>query len=64
VSISSTFNEQLLRLQIPKAQKKLLDLTVFFMLLVSASVKAAGRKLMKLTLGLLTAKEKKVLLGL
>jgi hypothetical protein len=33
----------------PESAKKLLDLTVFFALLVSASVKAARRTLMKLT---------------
>ena len=33
----------------PKSTKKLLDLTVFFALLVSAGVKAARRMLMKLT---------------
>ena len=33
----------------PKSAKKLLDLTVFFALLVSAGVKAAHRMLMKLT---------------
>ena len=35
----------------PKSVKKLLDLTVFFALLVSASVQAARRMLMKLTPG-------------
>jgi len=47
-SISPMFYEQLLHLQIPKVQKKLLDLTVFFALLVSACIKAARRTLMKL----------------
>ena len=35
----------------PESAKKLLDSTVFFALLVSASVKAANGTLMKLTLG-------------
>ena len=35
----------------PKITKKLLDLTVFFALLVSAGVKAARRMLVKLTPG-------------
>ncbi len=43
------FYEQLLRAQIPKAQKKIDNLTVFFALLGSALVKAALRTLMKLT---------------
>ncbi len=40
-SISSLFYVQLLRAQIPKASKDTDDLTVFFMLLGSMSVKAA-----------------------
>ncbi len=48
-SISSTFYVQLLRLQIPKALKDTYDLTVFFTLLGSTSVKAVRRTLMKLT---------------
>jgi len=43
------FYVQLFRLKIPKAQKKTVNLSVFFALLGSASVKAARRKLMKLT---------------
>ena len=39
----------LLRMQIPKVQKKLLNLTVFFVLLGFACVKAARRMLVKLT---------------
>ena len=39
---------QLLRLHIPKA-KKVLELTVFFALLGSASIKAARKMLVKLT---------------
>ena len=42
-SISPTFYELLLRTQNPKAPKKLLNLTAFFSLLGSASVKAARR---------------------
>jgi len=49
VSISSTCYEQLLRAKIPKAQKKTVKLSSFFMLLGYASVKAACRTLMKLT---------------
>ena len=48
-SISSTFYEQLLRSQIPKAQKRLSSQLAFFALLGSASVKAACRMLVKLT---------------
>jgi len=51
VSISPTFYEQLLRLQIPKEQNKTDSLTVFFLLLGYALVKAAHKKLVKLTLG-------------
>ena len=47
-SISPMFYEQLLRAQIPKAQKSCL--TVFFVLLGSAQVKAGRRTLVKLTL--------------
>ena len=49
VSISSTFYEQLLRLQTPKAQKKTVKSSSFSALLGSASVKAARRMLVKLT---------------
>jgi len=49
VSISSTFNEQILRAQIPKVQKRLDDLTVFIALLGSACPKAAHKMLMKLS---------------
>jgi len=48
-SISSLFNVQLLRAQIPKALKDNYDLTVFFMLLGSTSEKAARKMLAKLT---------------
>ena len=48
-SISPTFYEQLLCTKIPKAQKKLLNLTVFFALLGSVRIKAALRTLVKLT---------------
>jgi len=48
-SISSTFYVQLLRLQIPKAQKDTDDLTVFFTLSGSTSVKAECKTLMKST---------------
>jgi len=47
-SISSTFFEQLLCKQIPKAQKTY-NLTVFFALLGSWCLKAAGKTLLKLT---------------
>jgi len=46
------FYANLLRVQIPKAQKDTDDLTVFFALLVSALVKAAPKMLVKLTQGL------------
>jgi len=49
VSISSTFYEQHLRVQISKAQKKTDSLTVFFALLESARVKASPKMLVKLT---------------
>jgi len=48
-SISSTFHEQHLSAQIPKAQKKTVKLSVFFTLLGSAPENAALRTLMKLT---------------
>jgi len=48
-SISPSFYKQLLHAQIPKVQKKIDNLTVFFVLSGSASVKAAHRALMKLT---------------
>ncbi len=48
-SISPTFYVKLLPLQVPKAQNDTADMTVFFVLSVSASVKAAHRMLMKLT---------------
>ena len=49
VSISSTFYEQLLCLQIPKAQKKTVKSSSFFALLGSLSVKSDRRTLVKLT---------------
>jgi len=49
VSISSTFYRQLLCAQIPKAQKQIDNLTVFFALSRSECVKAAHRTLMELT---------------
>ncbi len=48
-SISSTFYIQLLHLQILKALKYTDDLTIFFTLLGSTSVKAALKTLVKLT---------------
>jgi hypothetical protein len=48
-SISLTFYEQFLRAQISKAQKKLLNLTVFLVLLGFACVKGAHGMLVKLT---------------
>jgi len=48
-SISSTFNIQLLRTQIPKAYKDTDDLTVFFTLLGSKSLKASRKTLVKST---------------
>jgi hypothetical protein len=48
VSISSTFYEQLLHMQIPKVQKGTDDFTFFFAYLGSACVKAAPKTLMKL----------------
>jgi len=50
--ISSTFYEQLLGVQIPKVQKKTVKLSVFFVLVGSAHVKAAHGTLMKLTPGI------------
>jgi len=47
VSISSTFKEQLLCAQIPKAKKDIDDLTVFFTLSGSGHEKAASKTLMK-----------------
>jgi len=52
-SISSTFNVQLLRAQIPKAQKDTVKLYVFFALLESAQVKALCKMLVKSTPGCL-----------
>ncbi len=49
MAISSTFYEQLLRTQIPKAQKDTDELTVFFMLSGSARTKTACKTLMKST---------------
>jgi len=49
VSISLTFQKQLLRPYIPKAQKDTDDMTVFFRHLGSGCVKAACKTLMKLT---------------
>jgi len=46
--ISSTFYEQLLCMQILKAQKRQPNLTVFFVLLGSVHIKAARKTLMKL----------------
>ncbi len=51
-SISSTFYIQLFCLKIPKVYKDTDDLTVFFMLLRSTSIKAARKMLVKLTPGL------------
>ena len=48
MSISSMFLQAAFMLADPDSAKKLLNLTVFFVLLVSAGVKAAGRTLMKL----------------
>ena len=48
-SISSTFYEQLLREQTPKAQKKIVKSSSIFALLESACVKATRRMLVKLT---------------
>jgi hypothetical protein len=45
VSISSTFYEQLLHVQTPKAQKKTVKLKVLFALLGSALIKAARQML-------------------
>ena len=51
-SISPTFYEQLLRAQIPKAQKKRVKLSSFFAILESAHVKPVRRILVKLTPGI------------
>jgi len=51
VSISSTFYGKLLQALVPKVQKDTNDLTVFFVHLGSALVKAAHITLMKLTSG-------------
>jgi len=48
-SISPTFSEQLLGAQISKAQKDTDGLTIFFVLLGSAHVKASQKMLKKLT---------------
>jgi len=48
-SILSTFYVQLLRMQIPKALKDTAELTVFFTLLGSTSLKAVCKMLVKLT---------------
>jgi hypothetical protein len=50
-SISSTFDWQLLQLQITKAQKKTVKLSIFFALSRSARTKAARRMSMKMTPG-------------
>jgi hypothetical protein len=52
VSILSTFQKQLLHVQIPKAQKKIENLTVFLALLGSACEKAPHRTLMELAPGI------------
>ncbi len=50
-------HEQLLGMQIPKAQKNPVKLSIFFCAFdISASIKAACRTLMKLTPGRLKAK--------
>jgi len=48
VSISTTFFEQLLHVQIPKAQKDTDDLTVLFALLESLFVKAAHKHVVEI----------------
>jgi len=50
-SILPTFYKQLLLPQIPKVQKDTVDMTVFFVLLGSAFVKALRKMLVILTLG-------------
>jgi len=50
-SISSTFYVQLLHAQIPKVQKDTNELTVFFTLLGSTSVKVSCKTLIKQTQG-------------
>jgi len=52
-SISPTFYEQLLHVQISKVQKNTDDLTVIFVLLRSELIKAARKMLVNLTPGLL-----------
>ncbi len=47
--MSTTFYEKLLREQIPKAQKKTDTLTLYFVPLGSARVKASRKMLVKLT---------------
>jgi len=49
--ISPTYHLQLLRAQIPKAQKNTVKPTVFFALLGFARVKASNQMLVKLTPG-------------
>ena len=49
VSISSTFSNQLLRMQIVEVQKNTVKLSVFFVLFGSVHVRAARGTLMKLT---------------
>jgi len=51
VSISSTFNEQLLLAQIPEAQKKTDNFTLLYEPLGSALIKAARKMLVKLIRG-------------
>ena len=51
VSISLTFYVKLFQAKIPKAQKDTVDVTVFFVLMESTSVKAECKILMKLTTG-------------
>jgi len=50
-SISPTFYAQLLRSQIPKALKDTYDLTIFFALLGSTSIKVVRKMLMNLSPG-------------
>jgi len=61
-SISSMFYKQLLHVKIPKAKKKTVKLSIFFVLLGSAHAKAASRMLMKLTLELCLTKVHNVFL--
>jgi len=51
VSISPTINEQLLHLQITKAQKDTDDVSVFFAYLGSVGLRAARQMIIKLTQG-------------